>query len=124
MLFEDTSGIDFWLAGDPFLRAYLAVFDMDNQKIGLAGKNIDNGYYGPNNNSTSDNSGNGSGILSSYIIWIVLAAGISILVPVLVCIIRRCCCKRNIAVKNDIRMESYPNNYANNNMINTLTPYP
>jgi len=30
MLYEDTSGIQFWLGGDPFLRAYLAVFDIDN----------------------------------------------------------------------------------------------
>lgn len=26
-----------WLMGDPFLRAYYSIYDMDNEKIGLVG---------------------------------------------------------------------------------------
>lgn len=41
---EDTDpSAKFWLLGDPFLRAYYAVHDMDNRQIGFAGKYIDLG---------------------------------------------------------------------------------
>lgn len=32
---------DFWLLGDPFLRAYLQVYDMENNRLGLVGVSED-----------------------------------------------------------------------------------
>jgi hypothetical protein len=29
--------MNFWLMGDPFLRAYYSIYDMDNARIGLVG---------------------------------------------------------------------------------------
>lgn len=80
--------------GDPFMRAYYIVHDMDNQKVGMAGPNID---LGPPASTTSSNSGSSSsdesGSLSdawsAYGMYIVIAVGSALGIIILMCI----CCK-------------------------------
>lgn len=92
---DTSSSTKFWLMGDPFMRAYYIVHDMDNLKVGMAGPNIDLGP--PASTSSSDSSGSSSsdgvGSISDawdqYGMYIVIALGCVLGLIILMCI----CCK-------------------------------
>lgn len=98
---EDTSSqTTFWLIGDPFLRAYYIIHDMDNLKVGLAGKRVDLGADAALGgvSLTNDRSG-GSGSSSSdpftsYIMYIIIAVGGAVAFMILGCILKKCCPKK------------------------------
>lgn len=35
--------LNFWVLGTPFMRSYYVIHDMENLRVGLAGKNVDLG---------------------------------------------------------------------------------
>jgi len=41
--YPDDSGADYWLLGDPFLRAYYSIYNMNTKEIGLVGAIHDHG---------------------------------------------------------------------------------
>lgn len=69
---EDNTS-QFWLLGAAFYRAYYVVHDLDNQKVGLAGKFIDQGepiVYTPKSSSLSEVKEDDP--YTSYIMWILV----------------------------------------------------
>lgn len=88
---DKSSNPSFWLLGDPFLRTYVAVHDMENQKIGLAGRHLDSGPV-PGDLNVDEDDGD---IFKKYIIWALISAGTAIAVPILICLIRKCCRKKS-----------------------------
>jgi len=96
---EDTTIQKFWLVGDPFLRAYVAVHDMDSQRIGLAGRHIDNGYNPPDDVSSSSEEEDDPFL--AYVIWILIGVAATVMIPVSICIVRRCRRKANLQKIHD-----------------------
>ena len=95
---EDSSGATkFWLLGDPFMRAYYIIHDMDNLKVGLAGKRVDLGVDaavgGISSSNTSSNNDN-SDPFTGYIMYIIIGVGSFLVLLILMCIISRCCGKK------------------------------
>lgn len=69
---EDISS-QFWLLGAAFYRAYYVVHDMDNQRVGLAGRFIDQGepvILKPASTSSDDVKEDDP--YTSYIMWILV----------------------------------------------------
>lgn len=104
-----------WLMGDPFLRAYYSIYDMDNAKIGLVGvAKTTRENFGDGKNSTGDSlfsaasdffEGLGLKTTEDWLIKVGGGVGGCLLFCCLYCIFRRCCCDEH---KNDVDSEKAP----------------
>lgn len=78
----------YWLMGDPFLRAFYSIYDLESLKVGLAGAIHDSGEVETDEDSKEVGITEGSGF---YII--IAAAGFVLVISCLV-ICCCCCCKK------------------------------
>ena len=77
---------NYWLLGDPFLRAFYSIYDMENLKVGLTGEIYDHGA--PPKDETED-----GGALSGNKMFILIAAAGAVLLVAIFVICCCCCCK-------------------------------
>jgi hypothetical protein len=78
---------DYWLMGDPLLRAYLTIYDRDNMRIGFVG-------------NTEENSNEIEFIM---MIAIFASVGIGIIVLLICCCVLFCQIKKQFEKKNNVK---------------------